>query len=214
MLKQHENLYVANGPCFRISSLKGNPLLVAMFRSWSFQSRGPWLPSRLCCPAGSRLTMTSSETLGPSCRLIFFVLAGLCPTVLYGLGLRGSPIYSACLFHRATSGTPALRLATNDRCITNRSGLRPVLRGSAHANPRRRFSRGCRNEATLSSLLLRPDGLLALLRQGRLLSSLRPHGLPQTDVEYNYTGKRTIPATGLSPVRHAALWAARGRRRV
>ncbi len=145
---------------------------------WTIQSRGPWLPSRLCCPAGSMLTMTSSETLCPSCRLIFFVLAGLCPTVSYGLGLRGSPIYSVCLFHRAITGTPALRLATNDRCITNRSGLHPVLRGSAHASPRRRFWRGCRNEATLSSLSLRPDGLLALLRQGRLLSSFRPKRSP------------------------------------
>ena len=109
MLKQHENLYVANGPCFRINSLKGTPLLVAMFLSWSFQSRGPWLLNRLCCPVGSMLTMTSSETLDSSFRLIFFVLAGLCPTVSYGLKSRGSPIYSACLFHRAISGTPALR---------------------------------------------------------------------------------------------------------
>ena len=36
-------------------------------------SRGPWLASRLCCPARSRLTMTSSEPLASIRRLIFFV---------------------------------------------------------------------------------------------------------------------------------------------
>jgi hypothetical protein len=33
-------------------------------------SRGPWLARRSCCPAGLRLTMTSSETLVPSRRLM------------------------------------------------------------------------------------------------------------------------------------------------
>ncbi|MCF8109778.1 MAG: hypothetical protein K9J81_12395, partial [Desulfohalobiaceae bacterium] len=28
------------------------------------------------------------------------------------------------------------------------------------------------------------------------------------DVDYNYAGKQSIPATGLPPVRYAALWAA------
>ena len=34
-------------------------------------SRGPWLASGFCCPARSTLTMTSSETLDPSRRLMF-----------------------------------------------------------------------------------------------------------------------------------------------
>jgi hypothetical protein len=33
---------------------------------------------------------------------------------------------------------------------------------------------------------------------------------PFYDVDYYYAGIRTIPATGLSPARHAALWAANG----
>ena len=37
-------------------------------------------PLRLCCPAGSSLTMTSSELLVPS-RWFMFYPAGLCPTV-------------------------------------------------------------------------------------------------------------------------------------
>ena len=46
---------------------------------WTFQSRGPWLASRLCCPARSSLTMASSEPLGLSCRLMYSS-AGLCHT--------------------------------------------------------------------------------------------------------------------------------------
>jgi hypothetical protein len=169
------NLYVAKGHGSG-SVAQGNS---ANLLPWSIQSRGPWLLNRLCCPVESSLTMTSSETLATSCRLIFFVLAGLCLAVSFRLATRGSPIYSAYLFHRATSGTPALRSATNDRCITNRYGLHHLRSGSAHARPYRRFSYGSCNEAASSSLSLRPDGLLALHRQGRLLSSFRLVGHPK-----------------------------------
>ena len=37
---------------------------------------------------------------------------------------------------------------------------------------------------------------------------LSPPGSPQNGVEYNYTGKQSIPVTGLTPARYAALWAA------
>ena len=78
-----------------------------------------------------------------------------------------------------------------------------------HPQPHaRRFSRGQRNEASKFTLCYGPVELLALHRQGRLLSSFRLSGSPQADVEYNYAGKQSIPAAGLSPVRHAALWAA------
>ncbi len=40
---------------------------------------------------------------------------------------------------------------------------------------------------------------------------LSSHGSPQWNVEYNYTGKPSIPVAGLSPAGHAALRAARGR---
>ncbi|MCF8107179.1 MAG: hypothetical protein K9K64_17015, partial [Desulfohalobiaceae bacterium] len=39
-------------------------------------------------------------------------------------------------------------------------------------------------------------------------AELSPNESPQLDVGYNYAGKQSIPATGLSPVRYAALWAA------
>ena len=79
-----------------------------------------------------------------------------------------------------------------------------------HAN---RFIRGSRNEAAKFALCYGPVELLALHRQGRLLSSFRLIESPPSDVKYNYAGKQPIPAAGLSPARHAALWAANRERR-
>jgi hypothetical protein len=84
-----------------------------------------------------------------------------------------------------------------------------------HSQPHaRRFSRGLCNEASKFALCYGPVELLALHQQGRLLSSFRLSGSPQADVEYNYAGKQPIPAAGLSPARHAALWAANRDHRV
>jgi hypothetical protein len=52
----------------------------------AIQSRGPWLARWLCCPPGSSLTMASSETLGPSHRLMYYTM-GLLP---YGLVWTGT----------------------------------------------------------------------------------------------------------------------------
>src|SRR4030066_1329567 len=71
-----------------------------------------------------------------------------------------------------------------------------------HAN---RFIRGSRNEAAKFALCYGPVELLALHRQGRLLSSFRLIESPPSDVKYNYAGKQPIPAAGLSPARHAAF---------
>ena len=61
--------------------------------------------------------------------------------------------------------------------------------------------------------MLRPGELLALHRQELLLSSFRLLESPPENVEYNYPAKQSIAGAGLSPARHAALWAAnRGHR--
>jgi hypothetical protein len=39
---------------------------------------------------------------------------------------------------------------------------------------------------------------------------LSPSKSPSEGVEYHYTGRQSIPVTGLSPARHTALWAATG----
>jgi hypothetical protein len=75
----------------------------------------------------------------------------------------------------------------------------------AHA---RRFSRGKCNEAARFASCYGPEESLVLHRQGRLLSSFHLGESPHPNVEYNYAGKQPIPATGLTPARHAALWAA------
>jgi hypothetical protein len=54
-------------------------------------SSGPWLPSRLCCPAGSWLTMATSAPLSATLGLTHYSV-GL-PDQL--ASRRGSPIYSA-----------------------------------------------------------------------------------------------------------------------
>ena len=130
------NLYTANDPCFGVNSPMGKPFPVTTPHSWTLQSRGPWLAGRLCCPARSTLTMTSSETLIPSRRLIFFVLTGLGLTVSYRLETRGSPIYSTCLFHRATSGTPASRLAANQLFLHQSLWLSPPSQRLSKRTPR------------------------------------------------------------------------------
>jgi len=54
------------------------------------QSRGPWLAGGLCCPLGSSLTTTSSETLGPSHRFMSYYDGSL-PDDLVWAGIERLP---------------------------------------------------------------------------------------------------------------------------
>src|SRR5205085_6065265 len=47
----------------------------------AFPSRGPWLPNGFCCPAGSWLTMASSEPLASTWQLISFARQATRPRV-------------------------------------------------------------------------------------------------------------------------------------
>ena len=92
-------------------ALAGNPSLgtVHGVSAGTVRSRGPWLASGLCCPAGSLLTMASSEALGPSIGFMNYP-DGLCRRRLFCRrrpGSRDSPIYSACPSVRAVSRTPS-----------------------------------------------------------------------------------------------------------
>jgi hypothetical protein len=51
-------------------------------------------------------------------------------------------------------------------------------------------------------------------QHGTFTVELSPGGSPQPGVDYNYAGKQPIPATGLSPARYTALWAANEKHRV
>ena len=68
--------------------------------------------------------------------------------------------------------------------------------------------RGCRVHSELKFvLILRPASWLALLSR-TFTFELALTGSPQTNVEYDYVGKQSIPTTGLSPASPTALWAA------
>jgi hypothetical protein len=94
-------------------------------------SRGPWLPNRLYCPAGSSLTMTPSAPLSATRRLMHYS-ARLRdrPT-----SRRGSPIYSASPF------TPCRRPYSGgsrdcpERCLHRGYCLRHFSTGSATPIP-------------------------------------------------------------------------------
>ena len=138
----------------------------------AFQSRGPWLASRFCCPAGSSLTMASSAPLHPSCRFMDYA-AGLRPTICSGLGSRGSPIYSACLSLRAVFHTPLDRKGAFDRFFPSRIGLHQFGNVSASKYATQSDSTWGFNEAAKFTSCYGPAGLLALHRSGLLLSSFR-----------------------------------------
>ena len=172
------------------------------------QSRGPWLARGFCCPAGSSLTMASSETLAPL-PATYALYAGSWPD---GLVWAGSERFPNLLRLSLPLVPPSVPRWTDRVHLAVPSSVALAFTFFAEARhphaPRRRFSRGSRNEAAKFALCYGPTGLLALHRQGRLRPSLHPPGSPRTSVGYHYAGKQPIPAAGLAPARHAALWAA------
>jgi hypothetical protein len=172
----------------------------------AIQSRGPWLPCGLCCPAGSLLTMASSEPL-PCSRSAYFLRL---PAISTG---SGSPLLSAPLSNRAISRTPADRSGASCCYFPDRTSLHQIRTGSASAlSYPTSVLVGCVTRLT-SSLSLRPDWLLARHRHGLLRSSFRSAGRPFRTSNIT-TRLQQITAAGLSPARDAALWAADGSTRI
>ena len=116
-------------------------------------------------------TMASSAPLVPLAALWIMATSSR-PTVCSGLGPRGSPIYSACLFSSCHLPYPG-GLSGCSRLLLHRPHWpSPSLHrfGNPHRH-HRRFSGGQRHEAAKFTLWYGPKRLLALLRQGRLRSS-------------------------------------------
>ena len=89
-----------------------------------------------------------------------------------------------------------------------RCGLRPVCRGSASASF---LATGLREGAfsgLQSSLYAAARSVAGPAPVRALTSELSSHESPHWYVRYNYAGRQSIPATGLSPAGHAALQAA------
>ncbi len=131
-------------------TLAGNPPFQAV-GGVSFdvlRSRGPWLANGLFCPAGSSLTMASSEALDSSRRFMSYP-AGLCPcggfAFACGRGSRDSPIYSTCPCEgfasasvRAVFRTPSDRAGPG--CSRSARAAFAVFAEARHPNhPRKSF---------------------------------------------------------------------------
>jgi hypothetical protein len=172
------------------------------------QSRGPWLSGALCCRSRSSLTMASSETLALSYRFMDYYDRSLPYGLVWAEDERLPNLLRLSLstvppsVPRWTRGVPI--------AVPSSSALAFAISAQArhpHAHARR-FPRGKRNEVAKFTLCYGPVESIALHRQGRLHSSFHRVESPHFDVEYIYAGKQPIPAAGLSPARHAALWAA------
>jgi hypothetical protein len=164
-------------------------------------SRGPWLASGFCCPAGSTLTMTSSETLNPSRRLMHSPPGGTWAERFPNL---------LCL--SVSSVPPSVPRQTRRLllAVTSSSALAfpiSVVGRRLHA-PRAPVPAWLCNEAAKFALCYGPEESLALHRPGRLRSSF--HLLSRLAKASNITTRvnQPTPATGLTPARQAALWAA------
>jgi hypothetical protein len=95
------------------------------------ESSGPWLPSRLCCPAGSSLTMATCAPLSATRRLMNYSARLRANPA----SRRGSPICSASPFtpcRRPYSGGPG---NCTRRCLRRRFCLRHIRTGSAATCP-------------------------------------------------------------------------------
>ena len=94
-------------------------------------SSGPWLPSRLCCPAGSSLTMATSAPLSAIQRLMHYSVRLRVPPA----SPRGSPISSATPFLPCRHPYPSGAHDCTRRCLRRGFCLRRLCTGSATTSP-------------------------------------------------------------------------------
>jgi len=95
------------------------------------RSSGPWLPSRLYCPAGSSFTMATSAPLPASQRLMVYTRQALRKRA----SGRGSPIYSDCPCAHAVARTPVVPARACNDVFRTSLRLRPICTGSATTSP-------------------------------------------------------------------------------
>ena len=169
-------------------------------------SRGPWLASGFCCPAGSGLTMTSSEPLSSTRRLMHSPPS---PPTQHTTGGKGEvPHFTrricSCVPSPEPRWTDQVHLAVASSVVIAFAQFAGARHPHAHA---RWFRRGSRNEADRFACATART-MASPHQQGTFTIELSPDGSPRPDVDYDYAGKQPIPAAGLAPARYSALWAA------
>jgi hypothetical protein len=141
------------------SGRKARPSMLA------FSSRGPWLAIGFCCPGGSSRTMASSEPLAASCPLMNSS-TGLC----YRRSREG-PQFTLRVCPIVPPPGPRRTERSRMAVASPFTVAFTVIAAVRHPRPARSGTSAACHEAESSSHVLRPDGLLALHRPGRLRSS-------------------------------------------
>ena len=137
-----------------------------------------------------------------------FVDGSSYPWDLSGRDARGSPIYSLFLYLRAALRTPVNRMAASGCASPFALAFVASIR-TRHPQSSRIIGSGVGSVTRLQGSFYTAARRLARSSPTRAFTlELSPAGSLQTSVEYDYTGKQPIPATGLSPARNKALWAA------
>jgi len=177
---------------------------------WAFQRRPLMLrsdPEALGSPAGYAVP-SDHRLLWPHLRLSLPPVRLSSSSDKPFLGLwprakRGSPIYSAHLSLRATSRTPMSRTTAPDRFFVAHPGLHPLCWGSAAISYAFRIQHSCVTRQQ-NALYVAAHRFACRSPAATFTIELSSRKSPFHDVDYDYAGIRSIPATGLSPVRHAA----------
>jgi hypothetical protein len=201
---------VAHQRAHRSGVAEGRPKRHAPQQHKTIPSRGPWLPGGLCCPARSSRTMASSEPLALFHPLMVSRVAPPTHGPAWG-GEQEGPQFTPCVCAFVPSSVPRWTGWLPLAVLHHPRWPSPSLHGfGIHKSTHGRFWRGLCNEAArfaseyraTARRLARPSPTRAFTFE------LSPVGSLQTGVEYNYAGKQPIPAAGLPPARHRALWAA------
>ena len=153
--------------------------------SHTLSSRGPWLASRLCCPARSSLTMASSEPLVANPRLICFARGSLRRRV----GPQFKP--SVCSYMPPPVprwiGQVRLTVASLSTLVFARLAVARHPRWSTHVGSRVVVSRGgLRFTCVAACTMVSPSPTRTFTTE------LSPDESPRHDVSYCYTGNSQL----------------------
>ena len=156
------------------------------------------------------LTTTSSVLLVLT-RTLMHLRAGL-PTLGPATGgEREGPHFERCVSTHVPTPIPRwtgrLHMAVASPAVIAFANSFMARHPQSHA---RWFSRGSCNEANRFTRVAART-IASPHQQGTFTVELSLGGSPHPNVDYNYAGKQPIPATGLAPVRHTSVWAAKGR---